>query len=128
MAALVRCVGAVIFDPAGRLLLVQRANPPSAGCWSVPGGRVEPGEGLIEATVREVAEETGLIVSIEALLGIVEIAGTYQVHDFAATVTGGVLRPGDDALDARWCGVEEVAGLPTTPGLVAELRRMGVPI
>ncbi len=128
MADLIRCVGAVIFDADGRLLLVQRANPPSAGCWSVPGGRVEPGETLPAAAAREVVEETGLTVSIEALLGVVEIAGTYQVHDYAATVTGGVLTPGDDASDARWCSVADVAEMPTTPGLVTELRRMGVPV
>lgn len=127
-SASVLCVGAVILDDDGRLLLVQRANPPSRGCWSIPGGRVEPGETLPKAAAREVAEETGLTVSIGALLGVVEIAGTYEVHDFAATVTGGVLLPGDDALAARWCDPQEVAGLPTTPGLVAELRRMGVPI
>lgn len=126
--ALVRCVGAVILDADGRMLLVQRANPPSRGCWSVPGGRVEPGEALIEAAAREVAEETGLAVSIGRLLGTVQIDATYEVHDFAATVTGGALVPGDDALAARWCTPAEVAALPTTPGLVAELRRMGVPV
>lgn len=125
---MVRCVGAVIFDEDGRLLLVRRVNPPSAGCWSVPGGRVERGESLPEAAAREVVEETGLTVSIEALLGVVEIAGGYEVYDYAATVTGGILKPGDDASDARWCSVDEVAALATTPGLIGDLRRMGVPV
>ena len=125
---MVLCVGAVIVDSDGCLLLVQRANAPSRGCWSIPGGRVEPGESLLAAAAREVTEETGLTVSIGPLLGVVTISGTYEVHDFAATVTGGVLTPGDDALDARWCSPETVATLPTTPGLIAELRRMGVPV
>jgi 8-oxo-dGTP diphosphatase len=124
----VLCVGAVLLDEGGRLLLVQRANPPAAGCWSVPGGRVEHGETLPEAVAREVAEETGLQVTIGRQLGVVEVAGGYRVHDFAATVTGGVLTPGDDALDVRWCTCDEVAALPTTPGLVLELRLMGVPV
>ena len=125
---LLPCVGAVIVDQAGRLLLVQRAHPPSRGRWTVPGGRVESGETLPEATAREVAEETGLTVSVGCLLAVVDIDGTYRVHDFAATVTGGTLAPADDALDARWFSPQEVLAIPTTPGLVVELRRMGVPL
>jgi ADP-ribose pyrophosphatase YjhB (NUDIX family) len=53
------CVGAVVVLD-GALLLVQRAFAPGAGEWSVPGGRVELGETLVEAVVRELAEETGL--------------------------------------------------------------------
>ncbi|MGI8799897.1 MAG: NUDIX hydrolase, partial [Pseudonocardia sp.] len=58
----VACVGAIVRDAAGRLLLVQRVNEPGAGRWSLPGGRVEPGETDQDAVVREVAEETGLQV------------------------------------------------------------------
>src|SRR4051812_35800604 len=51
----VPCVGAVVTDAEGRLLLVQRANEPGRGLWSIPGGRVEPGETARQAVVREVA-------------------------------------------------------------------------
>ena len=54
------CVGAVVFDDSGRLLLIRRANPPAQGTWSLPGGRVEPGESSEDAVVRELHEETGL--------------------------------------------------------------------
>ena len=40
----VPCVGGLTYDDEGRLLVVQRANEPGRGLWSVPGGRVEPGE------------------------------------------------------------------------------------
>ena len=56
------CVGAIIRDPAGRLLLIKRGHDPEAGRWSLPGGRVEPGESDAQALVREMREETGLIV------------------------------------------------------------------
>jgi hypothetical protein len=56
----VPCVGGLIYDAAGRLLLVQRANEPGRGLWSLPGGRVEPGERPQEALAREIAEELGV--------------------------------------------------------------------
>jgi 8-oxo-dGTP diphosphatase len=121
---LVVCAGAVVRDDAGRLLLIRRANAPSEGLWSVPGGRVEIGESPAEAAVREVREETGLEVEVGGLMATVEI-GDYLVHDFEARVVGGRLRAGDDATDARWCSPDEAVALPLTPGLAVELRRMG---
>jgi ADP-ribose pyrophosphatase YjhB (NUDIX family) len=67
----VPCVGALVYDDAGRILLVRRANPPAQGLWSVPGGRVEAGEDGPRAVVREVAEETGLVVVAGRLVGSV---------------------------------------------------------
>ena len=122
-ATRVVCAGAVVRDADGRLLLVRRGQEPSAGLWSLPGGRVEPGESIAEAAAREVLEETGLRVSVGRLLASVDI-GDYLVHDFAATVVGGRLQAGDDASDARWCSDDDVALLPLTPGLLEELRRM----
>ena len=119
----VLCAGAVVRDAEGRLLLVRRGRPPSAGLWSVPGGRVEAGETPAQAAVREVREETGLEVNVGDLLATVEI-GEFLVHDFAAHVVGGELRAGDDAADVRWCTFDEAALLPLTPGLMDELRRM----
>ena len=65
----IACVGGLAYDGVGRLLLVQRANEPGRGRWSVPGGRVEPGEDDAAALVREMHEETGLHVTPEALVG-----------------------------------------------------------
>ena len=69
--SVIPCVGAVIKDDQGRLLLVKRGHEPGAGLWSVPGGRVEPGETDSEALVREMREETGLTVQAGPLLGSV---------------------------------------------------------
>lgn len=121
----VRCVGAVVVSDSGRLLLVRRGRPPGAGLWSLPGGRVEPGESDPAAVVREVREETGLDVAVGRLIGTVERPGrsgaTYDIHDYAATVTGGALRPGDDAIDVRWVTPAGLRALPTTPGLLEAL-------
>ena len=57
------CVGAVIKDGPGRLLLIKRGHEPGKGLWSIPGGRVEAGESDADALVREVREETGLVVA-----------------------------------------------------------------
>jgi mutator protein MutT len=121
----VNCAGAVVRDAEGRILVVQRANEPSRGRWSLPGGRIEPGESAAEAAAREVREETGLDVVVGERLGIVDF-GPHVVADFAATVTGGTLRAGDDALDARWVTLTELAALPCSPDLLGALARMGV--
>jgi 8-oxo-dGTP diphosphatase len=123
-------VGAIVFDDAGRVLLVQRARPPAAGRWTVPGGRLELGEALADAVRREVREETGLEVAPGPLVEVVErttregdAVWHYVILDYLARVTGGALRAGDDAADARWVAPAELAALPLTDGLVGVLDR-----
>jgi ADP-ribose pyrophosphatase YjhB (NUDIX family) len=117
---LVPCVGGLVYDERGRLLLVRRANDPGRGLWSVPGGRVEPGEDDAAALVREVAEETGLAVRAGDLVGRV-VRGRFAIADYRCTVVGGPLRAGDDALDARFVDRTELAALPLVEGLLATL-------
>jgi 8-oxo-dGTP diphosphatase len=124
------CVGAIVTDGHGRLLLIQRGHEPGKGLWSLPGGRVEPGETDAEALVREMEEETGLTVAPGRLIGQVDRPGragdVFDIRDYAATVTGGTLRPGDDAADARWVARGDMAVLPMTEGLVEALTEWGV--
>src|SRR3954451_8848815 len=88
----VECAGAVVRDERGRLLLVRRGRPPAAGLWSLPGGRIEPGETAAAAAAREVREETGLEVEIGAVLITAIVGdGVFRVQDFAARVLGGEL-------------------------------------
>jgi mutator protein MutT len=126
----VPCVGAVVRDEAGRLLLVRRAHPPAQGRWSLPGGRVELGESDEQALVREVHEETGLDVVVEQLVGTVEWDRPdrvrYLIRDYACAVRGGVLRAGDDASDARWVTDPQLRRLPTSAGLLDTLVSWGV--
>jgi ADP-ribose pyrophosphatase YjhB (NUDIX family) len=121
----IRCVGAVIFDDAGRLLMVRRAHEPGRGRWSVPGGRVHPGETDAQAVIREVAEETGLVVEMVRLLGSVQRHASettvFDIYDYCCRVTGGTLRAGDDADDARWCDRHLLSTLPVVAGLIEAL-------
>ncbi len=130
MFPVIPCVGAIITGPDGRILLIKRGHEPEAGRWSLPGGRVEPGESDEQAVVREVREETGLSVRCGPLAGSVTRPGrdgqTVDIRDYTVTVTGGELRPGDDAADARWVTPAEFARLPLTSGLAETLASGGV--
>jgi len=124
------CVGAVISDGHGRLLLIKRGHEPGAGLWSLPGGRVEEAESDAAALVRELREETGLTVQPGELVGSVRRAAgngrTFDIRDYAATVIGGSLAAGDDAADVRWVSVAELGGLSLTEGLLDTLTAWGV--
>jgi ADP-ribose pyrophosphatase YjhB (NUDIX family) len=124
------CVGAIVKDERGRLLLIKRGHEPGKGLWSLPGGRVEPGETDTEALVREMCEETGLAVEPGPLVGQVQRPGldgaVLDIRDYAATVTGGTLQAGDDAAGVRWVRAAELAVMPITDGLLDALMEWGV--
>src|SRR5690348_17543503 len=105
--------------------MIKRGHEPGAGLWSIPGGRIEPGETDAEALVREMIEETGLTVEVGRLIGQVRRPGrngaVIDIRDYAATVTGGTLRPGDDAADARWVTPRELESMEIIEGLIDAL-------
>ena len=103
-------IGALIID-GNSIVLIRRANPPAAGEWSIPGGLVRLGETLVEAVEREAIEETGLEVEPILMLELLErifpddrgrIRYHYVLADYVCKITGGALRAGTDALEARW--------------------------
>ncbi|MGZ8250038.1 NUDIX hydrolase, partial [Methylomagnum sp.] len=120
-------VGAVVFDPAGRVLLVCRGRPPKVGWWTVPGGRLEPGEALADACRREVREETGLDIEPGPIIAVAERQAEgfhYVIVDFAARLKPGQPLqpiPATDASDARWVALAELAAYPLVEGLPAAL-------
>ncbi len=121
-------VGAIVLSN-GKLLMVQRANEPGAGLWSLPGGRLEQGELLEDAVKREVEEETGIEIEVGGLVGILEVPGDphYVILDYAATASREHPPvPAQDVSEARWVPLEEVARLPCTPRFVETLRGWGV--
>ena len=127
----VPCVGALVHDDDGRLLVVRRGREPGRGRWSVPGGRVEAGETDATAVQREVLEETGLHVTVGLRVGTVLRDGlgddVYDIRDYACSLT--VSTPpvaGDDADDVRFVDRAELAGLDLVDELWDTLDQWGM--
>ena len=122
-------VGAVaVVDDA--ILLVRRGHGPAAGEWSVPGGRVEWGETLAEAVVRELHEETAIEGVCGELIGWVERMTDehhFVILDFAVTVLEAVdPTAGDDAVEAAWVPLARVSELRLVAGLAEFLGDKGL--
>ena len=120
-------VSAAIFRD-GKVLLVRRARSPAKGFYSLPGGRVEFGESLHGALLREVDEETGLKVDILGLAGWRELlpsaggGGHYLIMSFAAHWTANEPRLNEELDDFKWLAPEAAGGLKLTGGLTEVLE------
>lgn len=122
-------VSAIVFDDDGRVLLIQRNLPPAAGYWHVPGGKLEPGESMVEGVRREVKEETGLDVTIGPIMAVVERRQEgfhYVIVDFLARLDNPnqtEVKPSDDARAAAWVAENELNDYPIAEGLLPILAR-----
>src|SRR5438477_9924762 len=123
--------GAVIVR-GDQVVLVRRGRPPLAGEWSIPGGAVKLGETLRQAAEREAREETGLGVEAGEVLEVFEsitpdAAGKtcyhYVIVDFLCGLKSGELRAGGDALQAKWCRAEELAGQKVSEAVSKVIRK-----
>jgi ADP-ribose pyrophosphatase YjhB (NUDIX family) len=141
---IVLAVGAIVAD-GDRLLLIQRGHAPSAGLWSIPGGRVELGETLPQALRREIQEECGLDVMVGDVAIILDrisrdaagnVRSHYLILDFWASPTGplpSTVHASSDAADAGWFTLDQIRDLPTTNKLhdylceAARRRAAGIP-
>jgi len=121
-------VSAIVVEGA-RVLVVRRLEGPARGQWAFPGGRLEFGESLAAGARREVREECGLAVEIGPLVDVVELIvgepepAHWVVLGWLARARGGVLRPADDAAEARWVTLDVLAALDTPAGIVPMAAR-----
>lgn len=120
-----------VVEYEGRVLLVQEANPRLRAKWNLPGGRVEPGESLLDALVREVREEAGIEVTPTDLIYVDQapfgandpgrlrfaFRATPQTHSLKAT-------PDEHSLRAAWFEVSELASLPLRNAAVSHLATL----
>jgi len=109
-----------------KVLIVRRARPPARGLYTLPGGGVEVGETLAEAVVREVREETALVVEPVALAGYREaiardddgrIERHFVILPFAARWIAGEAMLSHELSEAMWLDPAALGGLDTTAGL-----------
>jgi len=125
-------VGTIVVHD-GRVLLARRGTEPSYGLWSVPGGAVNLGEELKAAAKRETLEECNIEVEPTDVLEVIErmvrdpdgrVQFHYVIVDYLARWTGGELRPGSEALEARWVLPEEFPQYEMTRGTAEVIHRM----
>jgi ADP-ribose pyrophosphatase YjhB (NUDIX family) len=120
---MIQAVGGVVAHPDGRVLLVRRGRPPREGEWSLPGGKVEPGESLEHAIVREVREETGLAVRCIRKL-VLYVLDPYDIHEILCVPISpdAPITAADDAMDARWVKLEELEALGVRADAIRIIR------
>ena len=112
------------------VLLIRRGTPPKQGEWSIPGGRIEPGEPAKTAALRELHEETGVEADLKGLIDVVDavfqnrsgelITRHYVLIDYVAEWRAGEPVAGDDAAEARFFHQSELGSLE----LWSETRRV----
>ena len=123
----IHCAAVICFR-GDDVLLIRRGTPPRQGEWSIPGGRIEPGEREQDAALRELFEETGITAclgpKIEAVTASFE-GKDYILHDYAAEWISGEPRAGDDADDAVFIPRERLDSLgmwPKTRAIIEDAR------
>lgn len=118
-----------------KILLVRRANAPNKGLWALPGGKVDVGETIAEAAIRELCEETNLKATPKNIFFVREIIEDhfhYVLNCIRAENPIGDLVAGDDAAEARWMSITDIQGLETVPELADIVEhsrsRIGLPL
>lgn len=102
------------------VLLIQRALPPLAGYWTLPGGKVEPKESAMDCAMREIDEELSL--SLAPPVAVTQLrSGKHLLQVFVAHMPEAAPAPGVEILDWQFVRPDALEGLKTTPDLAEVL-------
>lgn len=106
----VEVVAGVVIKKDGKYLLIQEKKPKAYMLWNFPAGKVDVGESIEQAAIREAKEESGYDVELIKEIAIFHANSTDVVkHAFEAKIIGGELKfPLDEILDAKWFTFEEI--------------------
>jgi 8-oxo-dGTP diphosphatase len=122
-------VSGIVFNEQHSVLLIKRNQPPALGLWSIPGGKLEAGETLVEACRREVKEETGMDIRVVSMVAVVERKIDrfhYVIVDFLAeleSVCSATPVAQTDVSEARWVSMQQLDDFELVPGLKEILVR-----
>jgi len=122
-------VGGLLFNRHNQVLLIKRDKAPAQGLWSVPGGKLEAGESLVECCRREMQEETGLEVNVLSIAAVVERRIEnfhYVIVDFLVELVNqknNIPVAASDVSEARWIDLEKIGAYPLVPGLLEIIQR-----
>jgi 8-oxo-dGTP diphosphatase len=127
-----KCAASIAVFKGNSVLLVERAKPPRAGLWSLPGGHIEPGETAANAALRELAEETGIVAELVRLVDILDVitrddAGALTAHFLLAVFCGrwvdGEPIAASDSRAAQFVALDGLSAYRLTPGAEGMIAR-----
>jgi len=103
----------------GKVLLIKRAFAPYQHLWTLPGGRIEPGESIEQCAIREIAEEVGLAIRNPRPVLVQPLGrdGAFRLAVFATRDFSGQLRASDEVADHKWLDPAALVALRTTSRL-----------
>jgi len=116
----------------GKVLLAQRSKAPLKGVWSLPGGRVEPGEKVRDTALRELLEETGVSAHIHGVTDIVDVIikdddeklhAHFVISSFYGTWANGEAEPASDCMGVDWVNLDVLPEQNMTEGTADIIRR-----
>jgi len=128
--SIVVAASAFVQDDAGRVLMIQRSDN---GLWAIPGGAQDLGESIVDAAVREVHEETGLLIEVVGLVGIYSDPAHVIAYDdgevrqefsicFRGDVEDGTLSTSNESKRVEWIDAEELTTLDIHPSVRLRIK------